>query len=82
VFCTEKEREDRKLRRKLLIESRKHLLEAHRNQLDELLCSQVYHTRLFGGLFITAFTSMLTKCGFCRLYSCTMNPETETPTII
>jgi hypothetical protein len=29
-----------------------------RNQLDELLCGYVYHKRLFGGMFITAFTSM------------------------
>jgi hypothetical protein len=42
AFCTEKEREDREdraLRRKMLIESRKRFLEAHRNPLDELLCS-------------------------------------------
>jgi hypothetical protein len=30
TFCTEKEREDRELRRKMLIESRKRLLEAHK----------------------------------------------------
>jgi hypothetical protein len=39
VFCTEKEREDRALRKKMLIESRKRFLEAHKNQLDEFLCS-------------------------------------------
>jgi hypothetical protein len=39
VFCAEKEREDPALRRKLLIESRKRFLEAHKNQLDELVCS-------------------------------------------
>jgi hypothetical protein len=36
MLCTEKEREDRALRRKLLIESRKRFLEAHKNQLDKL----------------------------------------------
>jgi hypothetical protein len=39
VFCIEKEREDRALRRKMLIESRKCILEDYNNQLDELLCS-------------------------------------------
>jgi hypothetical protein len=39
VFSTEKDWEDRALRRKMLIESRKHFLEAHKNKLDELLCS-------------------------------------------
>jgi hypothetical protein len=39
VFCTEKEREDRALRRKMLIKSGKRFLNAHKNQLDELLCS-------------------------------------------
>jgi hypothetical protein len=38
--------------------SRKRFLGAHRNQLDELLCSWVHHTRLFGGLFIAALTSV------------------------
>jgi hypothetical protein len=33
-FCTENEQEDPALRRKLLIKSRKHFLEAHKNQLD------------------------------------------------
>jgi hypothetical protein len=37
VFCTGKEREDRTLRRKMLLESRKRFLEAHKNQADELL---------------------------------------------
>jgi DNA-binding PadR family transcriptional regulator len=36
---TEKERKGRAVRRKKLIESRKRFLEAHRNQLEELLCS-------------------------------------------
>jgi hypothetical protein len=36
VFCTEKERECRALRRKMLIESRKRILEAHINRLAEL----------------------------------------------
>jgi hypothetical protein len=34
-----KEREDRALRRKMLMESRKRFLEANKNQLDEFLCS-------------------------------------------
>jgi hypothetical protein len=42
VFCTETEREDRAFRKKTLIESSKRFLEAHKNQLDELLCSWVY----------------------------------------
>jgi hypothetical protein len=41
----------------MLIETRKCFLEADKNELDELLC------RLFGGLFITAFTSMPTGHG-------------------
>jgi hypothetical protein len=32
VFCAEKEREDRALHRNMLIESREHFLEAHKNQ--------------------------------------------------
>jgi hypothetical protein len=36
----------------VLIKFRKRFLEAHKNQLDELLCSQVYHKQLFGGFFI------------------------------
>jgi hypothetical protein len=39
LFCTGKGREDRALRRKMLTESRKRVLEAHKNQLDELLRS-------------------------------------------
>jgi hypothetical protein len=31
--------------------------------------SIVYYKRLFGQLFITAFTSMPTKCRLCRLYN-------------
>jgi hypothetical protein len=34
VFCTQKEREDRAFRRRMLIESRKRFLEAQKNQLD------------------------------------------------
>jgi hypothetical protein len=36
VFCIEKEQEDRALRWKVLVESRKGFLEAHKNQMDEL----------------------------------------------
>jgi hypothetical protein len=43
VFCIEKEREDRAFRRKMFIESRKRFLEAHRNQLNELLWRYMYH---------------------------------------
>jgi hypothetical protein len=57
------ELEDRALRRKILMEYKKRLLEAHKNQLDERLWSKAYHKRLFGGLFITAFTSMPTGNG-------------------
>jgi hypothetical protein len=34
-----KKREERALRRKLLIEARKRFLKGHKNQVDELLCS-------------------------------------------
>jgi hypothetical protein len=68
----------------MLIESRKSFLEAHKNQLDELLCSYVYHKRMFGGLFITAFTSMPTKCRLSRLLKRTINPDNnlESPCIL
>jgi hypothetical protein len=36
-----------RLPRKTLIESRKRFVEAHKNQLDDLLGSYVYHKRLF-----------------------------------
>jgi hypothetical protein len=37
MFCTEKEQDDRALRRKMFIETRKRFLEAHKNHQDELL---------------------------------------------
>jgi hypothetical protein len=55
------------MRTRIMIESKKHFLEAHKNQLDEILCSYIHHKRLFGRLFITALTSTPTKCGLCRL---------------
>lgn len=41
VFCTAEVPEDRSLRNKMVIRSRKSFLEGHKNQLDELLCSCV-----------------------------------------
>jgi hypothetical protein len=52
VFSTEKEREDRACSKKMLIAFRKRFLEAHKNQLDDLLCSYVYYKRLFEGFFV------------------------------
>jgi hypothetical protein len=55
VLCTDKEREDRALQRKMLIASRKRVLEARKNQLDKLFAVRYTTKVLFGGLFITAF---------------------------
>jgi hypothetical protein len=39
VFCMEKGHQNQALRRKMMIEARKRFVEAHKNQLDKLLCS-------------------------------------------
>jgi hypothetical protein len=39
MFYMEAERENQALHRKMLTEFRKRFLEAHKNQLDKLLCS-------------------------------------------
>jgi hypothetical protein len=58
VFFTEKEREDRALRSKM-IQSRKRILKANKDKLADLHCDQIHHKRLFGGLFIIALTPCL-----------------------
>jgi hypothetical protein len=62
------------LRRNIMIESRKRFLGAPQNEVDELLCSWVYHTRLFGGLFIPAFASVSLRRSLYMLYSRKINP--------
>jgi hypothetical protein len=47
MFCTEKELEDRAHRRKILIESRKRFLEAHKNQLDALIFGVTSQTAIW-----------------------------------
>ncbi|GBM57783.1 hypothetical protein AVEN_90952-1 [Araneus ventricosus] len=44
AFYTEREREDRALRRKMLIASKKRLLAVHENQRDEIVKNIVYKT--------------------------------------
>ncbi|GBO30255.1 hypothetical protein AVEN_138191-1 [Araneus ventricosus] len=44
TFYTEREREDRALRRKMLIASKKRLLAVHENQRDEIVKNIVYKT--------------------------------------
>ncbi|GBN11669.1 hypothetical protein AVEN_66873-1, partial [Araneus ventricosus] len=55
AFYTEREREDRALRRKMLIASKKRLLAVHENQRDKQLCSYICRIRRYGTFSITAF---------------------------